>query len=601
MRDLSPGPNSGFPRNLIGTSGGLFFEQSEDLTGRFLWISDGTEAGTRPLTSAQVANSAQELVAAGTGVAFYGLDDDHGIEPWFSDGTEAGTLRLADLAPGPASSFGTWDYVRGWRRDSLNGRGFFWAWSPGADFELWSTDGTPAGTRLHEINTMASSIRTERLYYYFDGPDYEPVRPAATPTGLAFLATDGPLDPAHPAAGTTGLELWHVDHASGEVVPLGDLSPGPASSLVPALASHAGGVLFGLGSGLWRSGGTAGSTVLHEPGDAVTSFARLESALLAGGPFGLRAYSLDLGTAVDLPAVGDVFEGSPTRAFFGTFGTGFGVTDGTLDGTVGLSTGNQYGVSLTPAGLDDIVFVGSAEATGREPWVSDGTREGTRPLVDLRPGPESAFPFSNPLSLEWPGWFPTMRAAGTTAYFGADDGVHGNELWATDGNTPGTRLVADLFPGARGADVRRITPVGSKVYFVADDGVHGRELWISDGTAAGTRLVRDLAPGPGSAVPQELTTIGEFLVFTAWTPEQGREPWISDGTEIGTRPLLDLAPGPASSSPVTFVPAGGWLYFTANDNTTGDELWRLPLALLQAGTIFADGFEPGNLSQWSTP
>jgi ELWxxDGT repeat protein len=33
---------------------------------------------------------------------------------------------------------------------------------------------------------------------------------------------------------------------------------------------------------------------------------------------------------------------------------------------------------------------------------------------------------------------------------------------------------------------------GSHVYFSADGGVHGRELWSSDGTTAGTRTVHDI-------------------------------------------------------------------------------------------------------------
>src|SRR5262249_45248093 len=136
-----------------------------------------------------------------------------------------------------------------------------------------------------------------------------------------------------------------------------------------------------------------------------------------------------------------------------------------------------------------------------------------------------------------------------TTFFTADDGVHGRELWKTDGTTTGTVLVQDIFPGSYGSYPDDLVMIGSTLFFTADDGVNGRELWKSDGTAAGTVLVKDIFPGPGGSLPlaptvPNLTNVNGTLFFRANDGVTGGELWKSNGTAAGTVLVKDIRPGP---------------------------------------------------------
>ncbi len=216
-------------------------------------------------------------------------------------------------------------------------------------------------------------------------------------------------------------------------------------------------------------------------------------------------------------------------------------------------------VSAPIASGDRLFYSEFDRETGRELWGTDGN---TAPamVADIHPGPGS----SNPNELvDWNG----------TTYFRADDGVHGSELWRTDGTESGTQLVCDIRPGNESSGIGEIVRAGDKLFFRADDGTHGVELWCSDGTPEGTALVRDIVTGVPGSYPTELTVVGTDVFFQAHHPEAGTELWRSDGTSKGTELVADILPGGASSIPRELTATAEGVFFQASDGLHGRELW----------------------------
>ena len=112
----------------------------------------------------------------------------------------------------------------------------------------------------------------------------------------------------------------------------------------------------------------------------------------------------------------------------------------------------------------------------------------------------------------------------------------------------------------------------ASVYFAATDGVHGVELWKTDGTADGTVIVRDIAPGVEGSSPARLTRLGDRLWFSAADGPAATRAWSSDGTPDGTR--IERHPAPPGGIASRFTAWGDAVGFVAGDGRGNERLWR---------------------------
>jgi ELWxxDGT repeat protein len=268
----------------------------------------------------------------------------------------------------------------------------------------------------------------------------------------------------------------------------------------------------------------------------------------------------------------------------GTHGNELWRTDGTTAGTVMVKDIQQVGTFGSLFSQPQFVTVGkyvyfSADdgVHGHELWRSNGTAAGTTLVKDINQGIGNGSPWK-------------LTKLGDELFFAASDGTHGMELWKTDGTTGYTTQVADVNPGSASSFLGEgIIAFGGAVYFDATDGVNGVELWKSLGSAATTQMVADISPGSASSSPSAFTITNGELYFTATTPTTGREIWGTRGTGAGR--VSDINPGSASSNPLLLTPAGKYLYFAATEPNFGMELWRTDGTF--GGTVLWSDVKPG--------
>ncbi|MCP5534755.1 MAG: choice-of-anchor D domain-containing protein [Akkermansiaceae bacterium] len=263
---------------------------------------------------------------------------------------------------------------------------------------------------------------------------------------------------------------------------------------------------------------------------------------------------------------------SGDKAYFVGFNDSNGrelwVTDGTTEGTkmvIDLNPGTGSGVIvpgyLMAAVQGGILFTGQNADSGLELFFSDGTPEGTVLIKDIEAGSGNSYPG------------PGAKVAGGHVFAATRSDI-GRELWFTDGTPEGTTLVADIRVGTSSGVDPYFVSLGDNALFQANDGTSGTELWITDGTSEGTLQLKDIRVGSPSSFTSErrMVVAGGKVYFRAYSADSGSELWMSDGTQSGTVQVAEINPN-GSSSPADLVAYGNKLLFTATDGSHGKELW----------------------------
>jgi ELWxxDGT repeat protein len=393
--------------------GSLLFTVNETNVPYALWYSDGTPAGTIRLASIQAfltdfyypySLSDRSSSEFGGYLYFPANNGSTGMNLWRTDGTPEGTQLVKDLS-------GEWPY---YSIDSMGSDGYFLYFlvfrgsNNGQQFvEIWRSDGNQDGTQMllnrssgriavvnqRAIFSLSDSVNTQLLRSTETG-DLEQF--ATIPSGNqmnSFVYYGGQV---YFTAGARFYPNAAVYRTDGQTVQ--EIRPAGSSAALNTIQGLAvvGSNLFISGKndatqGLWKLAESASEAEL------VQSFANPPTDLIAAG----------------------------NRVFFL-------VSDG-------LGMGKSY------------------------LWVSDGTSSGTHQVCpDCVP----------PTSL----WNSAV-AWQDQLYFANGDSAHGIELWETDGSDQGTRLFLDLRPGPESSKPRYLVALGDKIFFAADDWIHGSEPW----------------------------------------------------------------------------------------------------------------------------
>jgi ELWxxDGT repeat protein len=265
VRDLAPGAVSSAPRGLSAVGNVLYFNGREsEAAGFALWRYDPADnTMTKETASGQPLVAPSPLVRAGNNWYFTAHTTATGRELYRTNGTRAGTRMAMDVVPGSAGSFPD-------RLTALGDTLYFRASGATGVDELWKSGGTPATTvRVTDFAPAAGADTVNGLFAHggfvyvarsgtaagvagvwrSDGTAAGTVKVADASAGGQFAAAGGDL--LFVGSDANGVGVFKLDGVPGGAT---RLTPAPGSDgFVPATLYAAGGDVYVVGTAANRT------------------------------------------------------------------------------------------------------------------------------------------------------------------------------------------------------------------------------------------------------------------------------------------------------------------------------------------------------------
>lgn len=424
VKEIRSGSNDSDPSSFFVYDGKLFFSATES-GGRFVYSTDGTNAGTTFVRFDNPTSGPPAVNAFGT-TLFYEYNNNLYFDARNNSIPNMQIVKLSGSSNAVSSIFDLTAFTgtqqsRFTQTAGLNNKLLF---NPLQSF-------TSLDPLVLDLQNSANSGLLHAIANFAN-----PLEFTVIGTNCFFAASNQ----------ANGRELWKTDGTNSGTSMSVDVYAGAGTGDVKSLnvlsnqltfvAKHA---TFGIE--LFKTNGSGSLTLLKDInpglGDSSPSFATVIGSLLYfgadNGTIGRELYTSG-GTTLTTSLLKDIHP-----------------------------SGDSNPSRFTKVG-STVYFIANDGTNGVELWKTDGTAIGTTLVKNISPTGSSD-----------PNYLTEYNGK---LYFTANNGVNGTELWISDGTDLGTTMVVDVFPGATSSGMSGLTVFDNELFFSAtSSNLIGQELY----------------------------------------------------------------------------------------------------------------------------